>query len=96
MEIKFGDRLRAARGMAGLNVRELEGLSGVTALGSFESGARERPSVSTLERLAEVLGCRAGWLLDGSGDPPTIEEVRAAVASVREKTGVLVVEGRPE
>lgn len=50
---------------------------------SIVSGSNNNPEVSTVRSYAKAFGCRVGWLLDGEGDPPTEDDVRAAVAAHR-------------
>jgi transcriptional regulator with XRE-family HTH domain len=46
----------------------------------IESGAVANVRVDTLTALARVLGCSLDWLVNGIGDAPDDDAVRAAVA----------------
>jgi len=81
------ERLRALRSRAGLASRELDRLSGLAPGHSLtlEKGLRPGCSTHTVERLARALGCTVGWLASGEGDPPTDEDIQAAIAAARER-----------
>lgn len=49
----------------------------------IENGARENPESKTVRALARVLGCSAGWLIEGEGKAPSGRTVRSAVAAAR-------------
>ena len=79
-------RLRWAREASGLSPRKLGFLAGLkseTHVGLIESGLRRHLEGSTLLALAEVLGVRPAWLLNGEGPDPTPESVYASVARAR-------------
>ncbi|WP_410671269.1 helix-turn-helix domain-containing protein [Amycolatopsis sp. cmx-4-68] len=73
MNQTLGDYLRAARTKAGLSVRQLGTLSGMSHgyLVKLELGQQERPSAEHLMRLAEVLELDAVELLRFIGVEPT-------------------------
>ncbi len=81
------ERLRKARGLAGLTGSELGTLAGLSkgTVSMIESGNREDPSGSTVAALARVLGVSADWLLSGTEPEPSEEQVKAAVAAARER-----------
>lgn len=70
----FGARLRELRAAAGLSQRELAKRSGTSsaAISNFEAG-NNAPTLGTLVRLAEALGCNVTELvrvLDRGARPP--------------------------
>lgn len=79
------DRLHALRTRAGLSGRELDRLAAITPnhSGFIERGQIKRAGIGTVERLARVLGCSIGWLASGEGEPPTDDQIAAAVAAAR-------------
>lgn len=81
----IGDRLGWLARVGGASLREVDRLAGRTEghAQSIVSGSNENPEVATVRSYAKALGCRVGWLLDGEGDPPAEEDVRAAVAAGR-------------
>jgi transcriptional regulator with XRE-family HTH domain len=78
-------RLTAARGLAGLHLKELSLLAGLAQghAGMVERGEMESPSIRTVALLAEVLGLSMDWIVLGRGKPPTARSVIAAVAKFR-------------
>lgn len=62
----FASRLLDARTAAGQSQRDVAAAIGVTQpqVARYEGGER-LPEYETAERLAEVLGVRAGWLVFG-------------------------------
>lgn len=81
-----GARVRRLREVAGISLRELAWLA-ETSPGypaHVESGFVEQIGTAIAFRLARVLGCSLEHLLTGGGDPPTDEQILAAVASARE------------
>lgn len=80
-----GDRLRAMREQTDESARGLAGLAGLARshVGLIENGTVDNPSGSTVLALARVLGCTAGWLLNGEGRPPSGKRVREAVADAK-------------
>ncbi len=90
-------RLLALRGSAGISQRELSRLSGLAPphVGAIESGDIESPSGKALALIATTLGCSLDWLVRGAGEPPTEEEVKAAVASARERLATTVTPESP-
>ena len=69
MEI-FGERLRAARQLRGLNQRELSDKLGVppSSVAHFEGG-RRKPSFENLQRLATALNVTTDYLLGRADEP---------------------------
>ena len=61
----FGDRLRELRAAAELTQRELARLTGTSAaaISNFEAG-NNSPTLGTLVRLADALGCNVTDLVD--------------------------------
>lgn len=68
----LGEYLRAARTKAGLSIRELERLTGVTNgyLTKLELNQKKNPSADVLQRLADVLELDASDLLAYIGVKP--------------------------
>lgn len=71
-DARAGQRIRTARELAGLSVRELADLVQRTPLTIYrwESG-QNRPSVPDSRVLCDVLLCDPVWLLTGRGKKPT-------------------------
>lgn len=66
----------------------MRGLSDLASLDSshvrlIESGVREDPRSQTLAAIARATGATLDWLIAGKGDPPSAEDVRAAVERAR-------------
>jgi hypothetical protein len=62
---------------------ERAGLAG-SHVGLIEAGRRGKHSGlawETARDLARALGVRPEWLMDGTGEPPTEDEIRAHIAS---------------
>lgn len=78
------NRIAQARKLAGISPEKLGVLAGMShgVVRMLEDGDRKNPSSETLRRLAAVLGVSVDWLMSGSGEPPTEDSVRAAVASI--------------
>lgn len=51
----------------------------------IETRRRGNPTADTSRALVSALGCTVGWLVAGEGEPPTDEEIRAAVAAARSR-----------
>ena len=51
----------------------------------IEQGEGANPKAATVVALATALGCTVGWLLAGEGDPPSADDVRAAVAAAQDR-----------
>lgn len=64
-----GSRIKAAREAAGLTQQQLadavQAGGGQRQVSNWEGG-RRTPRRETLERIAEVLGVKAGWLMFGA------------------------------
>ncbi|WP_349573136.1 helix-turn-helix domain-containing protein [Azotobacter salinestris] len=77
----FAERVKQARGMAGLTQSELAERAGTVArqISLYESGAA-MPRRTTLERLAHALGTDTEWLLSGEGTPPQVGAFEGTVA----------------
>lgn len=75
----------ALRSYTDLTCAELDRLAGLHRghTWAIEQQTRENPERGTVRGLAAVLGSSVGWLLEGEGEPPTRDEVRAAVESAR-------------
>jgi len=63
-----GERLRYARMMKTLTLRELREQSGVTltTLSRLENNLIDSPRMGTVRKLADALDVDAGWLLTGA------------------------------
>lgn len=74
------------REIAGISLRELARLAGVSAgyPAHVESGFVAHPGTDTSLRIAKTLGCSLEYLLTGTGEPPTAEQILAAVEVARE------------
>ena len=83
------ERLTWLRDVSGTKMRTLDRFAGrrdnhfSTILTRLEERQATDIEVGTLEAYARVLGVRFGWLLDGDGEPPAEETVRAAVEAAR-------------
>jgi transcriptional regulator with XRE-family HTH domain len=88
----FADRLKLARGLAGISARRLAELAGVSPgyPNHLETGRRQNPPSEALSSFARVLGTTMDWLLNGAGEPPTESEAKAALAAAEAE-----FEGRP-
>ena len=68
-DCKIGSRIRAARESANLTQQQLADAVGAPGgrqqVSGWETGLRT-PRRETLERIAEVLGVKAGWLMFGA------------------------------
>lgn len=75
----LAERLRWARGIAGLSARDLDELANLTAghTSSIEAGRRANPSAETGRALARALGVSLDWLVDGTGAEPSERKLRA-------------------
>ncbi len=81
-----GLRLQQARKLIDdLSARELDRLAGTTPghASLIESGVVSNVKLETATGLARVLGMSLDWFVNGTGDAPTAESVRAAVAAAR-------------
>ena len=79
----FGYRLnqrRRATGKTQLDVSKALGLER-TAVSQWENN-RARPHVSTLMQLAQFLGCKPEYLLEGTSDPAIAEANHSALVTV--------------
>ncbi len=81
----IGGRLRKLREMAGLSARELDRLAERTEghCNLIEVRPKANVGAATLADYARVLGVSLDWLVLGVGDPPRVEDVRAAVERAR-------------
>lgn len=78
-------RLRSLRKLAGLSLRQTSLLvsGAVTLAASIERNPRANPTVGTVRRFASAFGASLDWLVNGEGDPPTREQVAAAIERTR-------------
>lgn len=77
-------RIRELRERAGLSTRALGELSDVsTGLISHIEIGRVGAGLDTARKIGAVFGCSLDWLINGDGDPPTDEQMRAAVEAAR-------------
>lgn len=74
------ERIRYARGLAGLSARRVAILAGRHPqwLTAVERGVNRAPSAVALSAVARVLGVTVEWLLEGTGGGPTVGSVQAA------------------
>ncbi len=81
----IAERVRWLRASAGLSMRSLSDLAGLdpSHVRLIESGERDDPRSKTLSQLANVTGVTLDWLIDGKGDTPDPDAVRAAVGRAR-------------
>jgi len=81
----LSDRLRALRLESGLSAAQLSELAGLSPahVSIIERGERPNVAATTATALARVLGTCAEYLVDGVGDAPTADAVRAAVERAR-------------
>lgn len=81
----FADRLRALREKAGISARELDRLAGLREGHTWilEHRKDANPELKTLQALAGALGSSVGYLASEEGEPPTEEQVKAAVAQAK-------------
>lgn len=84
-------RLRRLVDSCGVSERELNRLAGASHgwVGNLLSGISKAPHGTKFRALARALGTNEAWLLDGEGEPPTPEQVRAAVARAQGKPVVV-------
>lgn len=78
-------RLTRARKLAGLSSRQLSGLAGVSDgfAAQIERGEAKAPAFGVIASFADVLGVSLDWLAHGTGEPPTTEQIKAAVERAR-------------
>jgi transcriptional regulator with XRE-family HTH domain len=64
----LGERVRYARMMKALTLRDVRDQTGITiaTLSRVENGLVESPHMVTIRKLADVLDVDAGWLLTGA------------------------------
>lgn len=82
-------RLTETRELAGdLSSRELGALAGLaeTYPSLIEGSHRKQVGADVIAKIAAVLGCSTDFLILGTGDPPTAEGVKAAVAAARARS----------
>lgn len=82
----LADRVRGLRESAGLNPRALSLLAGLdnSHVRLVELGERgSNITYETVHALARVLGASVEWIGSGEGEPPTSEQVIAAVEAAR-------------
>lgn len=73
-----------------LSGRELDRLAGLTEghvslIEAGTAGTANGIKTRTASALASVLGVSLDWLIDGDGDDPSVEAVRASVSDARAK-----------
>lgn len=81
----IGRRLSRIAKTAGIAHRDLANLSGVSngAPGSLFRGEVLHPQITTVAPIARTLGVSLDWLVFNEGDPPTKEQVTAAIERAR-------------
>lgn len=81
----FRARLRQARELAGESPRSLSLRIGTShgTVGNVEGGHVADPGINLLKGIADALGVSLDWLVSGTGDPPTAEQIKAAVEAAR-------------
>lgn len=82
----IGKRLALARHFSGLTASALGVLAGLSTgtVGVIENGSRADPSSGSIGKLARVLGVSADWLINGTGEAPTEDDIRAAIKTAQE------------
>ena len=86
MELQgFSDRLRRAIDLGGVTISEAARLARLStnAVQFYLSGRRENPSGESAVQIARALGVSLDWLLTGTGEEPTANDVLAAVERAR-------------
>lgn len=81
-----GDRVRDLRvRVPGLGPAEVDRLAGLPRgrTWKLEAERHDNPEAATARKLARVLGCTVGYLIDAEGEPPSSETVAAAIESAR-------------
>lgn len=68
-----------------MSARELSLLAGLShgLVALIESGFVAQPSIGTSSAIARVIGVSLDWLINGTGNEPTLEQIQAAVATAR-------------
>lgn len=61
-----------------------------SALGLILSNKRPHPGAETIGRLAAALGCSTDWLIQGAGEAPCAEQVRASIARAQGRSAAAV------
>ena len=81
----LAERLRELRATAGISSRELAAIAGVSRAypGLIESSERTRIGTGVAAKLAQALGATTDWLILGTGNAPTPEQIAAAVERAR-------------
>lgn len=81
----LADRLRQLREIAGIPLRELDRLAGLSEghCWLIEDGQRPNLEIRTIEALAKTLGATVGWLASGEGRAPAKTKIAAAVGRAR-------------
>lgn len=82
----LGEKIKAARELGGISMRELDRLAGVRegVTWKVETSKTGNAETKTLAKLARVLFLNLEYLVNDVGGPPTEEEVRAAIARARQ------------
>lgn len=82
----LAERIAWARSVANLPGKELEALAGIgeTNVHYIEQQGRV-PNGNMLSRIARVLNVSVDWLLDGTGEEPTIDGIAVSVARARQR-----------
>ena len=82
-----GERIRAARAMAGISTKDLDRLAGLKPGVSWavENSATGNSETKTVDKIAKVLGLSLDYIVRGDGKPPTANKVKAAVDAAREE-----------
>lgn len=88
--MKIGERIKQARGEAGLSQPQLAQLCGwdsQSRISQYETGKNE-PALDDIERIAEALGVSFGWLASGEEQfhiekNPITSEERALIDNYR-------------
>jgi transcriptional regulator with XRE-family HTH domain len=98
MNTSLASRLSAIRSRAGLTQADLAALAGLknpSHVGMIERGERSDIAATTATALARTLGTTAEYLVDGEGDAPLDDALRAAVARARRTAQPVADESRP-
>jgi len=69
--MRFGERIRYIRKQSNLTLQEVSKRSGLhkSNISEIENEKRFKPTLNTLERLAQALECRIGDFFDRTPDP---------------------------
>lgn len=80
-----GQRLKETRTLSGLSTKEVDKLAGISPghTWTLEKAETASAEAKTLNAVCVVLGLSLDYLVRGEGEPPTKEQIDAAVATAR-------------